>query len=155
MKSSLFDMAVQEKVDILNNIYNGLLRFNVGGFTVYQLSRGLDTDQIKLESIDKSIKILELPYIKELNYEMLPIRNYSYLFDKEKDSEIVTVKLPKELPEIDLDNTSWLRMVQRVFIWDTTKFDIESIREHVGPYSNEVMLVVQSANGRKPKVFKV
>lgn len=142
--------SIQDKLDILNNHYKGDI--------TWSLCEDLGISKIYIDELNPKIGVLEIPYFEELSLHSIPV----FYLDKNpyngdfrlKRNNIVTVKLPKELPEIPLGIGScyWIRNINRLFMWDSTYIDFSKL--NIGSDDNLQMIIIQSTKGKKPQFVR-
>lgn len=135
-KVKLFGMNVKEQVEALNKMYEGKLEFGLDEF-----------DKIVIRKVHNNYNVLDIPEIENLSHrELIPFT---------LAGNIITVKLPKTLRELDARSSGWISNPERIFMWDTTVVDWEQFSERVhGSYSNLKLVVIQSSTGGKTKLLK-
>lgn len=135
-KVKLFDMGVKEQVEALNKMYDGKLEFGLDDF-----------EKIVIRKVHNNFNVLDLPEIDNFSHrELIPYTTAD---------NIITVKLPKTLSEIDARSSGWISLPERIFMWDTTVVDWEQFNERVHTsLSNLKLVVIQSSTGGKPKLIR-
>ena len=111
-KAKLLGLTIDQKVDMLNQLYKDQLEFKK---IFFELENG-DVERIVINDVlDKdSIKIV-LPYVEEMNYELM--------FDYLMLDKINAVELPKELNKIVLRKVTWLDRINKIFMYNSTELD--------------------------------
>ena len=154
---ALGNKTLEDKVNVLNNHYNGQIVFKV------ECSYSGDpTGKIAISEVDSTLDVLELPYIEELSLKEIPLYNIAKIDEFERDpsmplyrrNNLKVVKLPKEQKEfiVGAYESSWLRNINRLFLWDTTHLDLSQLRLY-NDYELQ-MIIVQSTTGGQAKIYR-
>lgn len=154
---ALGNKTLEDKVNVLNNHYNGQIVFKVE-----RSYSGDPTGKIAISEIDSTLDVLELPYIEELSLKEIPLHNIAKIDEFEKNplmplyrrNNLKVVKLPKEQKEfiVGTFESLWLCNIHRLFLWDTTYLDLSNLKL---PCEHKLqMIIVQSTTGGRAKIYR-
>lgn len=139
LMTSMLGLSLEEKVEMLNNMYEGKVKFGV--FIEYNTKDEL-VHGIKIANIDKNIVCLELPECGDFLDSIISFYVRSGVY------KLTTIKLNKCLKTLSINESfHWLGSIKRLFIWDTTEIigDIDNLQ-----HTHLEMIVIQHTDGRKP-----
>lgn len=133
-KAKLLNLSVDKQVEMLNTMYKGSVTFD----------RRLN-DKVFIKEYKPDVISIELPECESLDMDRL--LKFDLLILKNK---LTSIKLPRCIKCFDL-SSAWVIKVKRIFMWDTTEL---IYRDYDSNYGNLEMVIIQSTQGGKPKIYK-